>query len=55
MPVLATVLCLTLEELAQAVRSMEQAAGLTGVASSFWENVGSRFTVSCDDVVVAAG
>mmetsp|Transcript_13425 Transcript_13425/g.29021 ORF Transcript_13425/g.29021 Transcript_13425/m.29021 type:complete len:661 (+) Transcript_13425:1219-3201(+) len=41
-PVVATVLCLTPEEQAQAVSSVEQTAGLTGVASSFWENIGSQ-------------
>mmetsp|Transcript_30719 Transcript_30719/g.53324 ORF Transcript_30719/g.53324 Transcript_30719/m.53324 type:complete len:593 (-) Transcript_30719:73-1851(-) len=41
-PVVATVLCLTPEEQAQAVNSVEQTAGLTGVASSFWENIGSK-------------
>ena len=41
-PVVATVLCLTPEEHAQAVNSVEQNAGLGGVASSFWENVGSK-------------
>lgn len=41
-PVVATVLCLTPEEQAQAINSVEQSAGLTGVASSFWENVSSK-------------
>lgn len=41
-PVVATVLCLTPEEHAQAVNSVEQGAGLTGVASSFWENLESK-------------
>ena len=41
-PVVATVLCLTPEEQIQAINSVEQNAGLTGVASSFWENVGSK-------------
>ena len=41
-PVVATVLCLTPEEMEQAVESVEQSAGLTGVASSFWENMGSK-------------
>lgn len=41
-PVVATVLCLTPEEQAQAINSVEATAGLGGVASSFWENVGSR-------------
>ena len=41
-PVVATVLCLTPEEQAQAINSVEATAGLGGVASSFWENIGSR-------------
>ena len=41
-PVVATVLCLTPEEHVQAVNSVEQNAGLGGVATSFWENVGSK-------------
>ena len=41
-PVIATVLCLTPEEQAQAVDCVEQSAGLTGVASSFWENLESK-------------
>lgn len=41
-PVVATVLCLTPEEQAQAVNSVEQTAGLTGVATSLWENIGSH-------------
>jgi myosin heavy subunit len=41
-PVVATVLCLTPEEQAQAIRSVERTAGLTGVASSFWENIESK-------------
>ena len=41
-PVIGTVLCLTPEEQAQAVNSVEQSAGLTGVASSFWENLESK-------------
>ena len=41
-PVVATVLCLTPEESNQAINSVEQNAGLTGVATSFWENVGSK-------------
>ena len=41
-PVVATVLCLTPEEQAQAISAVEQSAGLTGVASSFWENIGSK-------------
>lgn len=41
-PVVATVLCLTPEEQNQAINSVEQNAGLTGVASSFWENIGSK-------------
>ena len=39
-PVIATVLCLTPEEQAQAVNSVEDSAGLSGVAVSFWENLG---------------
>ena len=39
-PVIATVLCLTPEEQAQAVSSVEESAGLSGVAVSFWENLG---------------
>eukprot|EP00984_Skeletonema_dohrnii_P027147 scaffold16600_cov145-Skeletonema_dohrnii-CCMP3373.AAC.9 len=38
-PVIATVLCLTPEEQAQAVNSVEDSAGLSGVAVSFWENL----------------
>jgi len=41
-PVVATVLCLTPEEQMQAVNSVEQTAGLSGVASSFWENLESK-------------
>jgi hypothetical protein len=41
-PVVATVLCLTPEEQAQAISSVERTAGLTGVASSFWENIESK-------------
>ncbi len=41
-PVIGTVLCLTPEEQAQAVDSVEQSAGLGGVASSFWENLESK-------------
>ena len=41
-PVVATVLCLTPEEQSQAINSVEQNAGLTGVASSFWENIESK-------------
>ena len=41
-PVIATVLCLTPEEQSQAVLSVEESAGLTGVASSFWENLESK-------------
>ena len=41
-PVVATVLCLTPEEHEKAVRSVEESAGLTGVASSFWENLESK-------------
>lgn len=41
-PVVATVLCLTPEEQTQAIKSVEQTAGLTGVASSFWENLESK-------------
>jgi hypothetical protein len=40
--VVATVLCLTPEEQAQAISSVERTAGLTGVASSFWENIESK-------------
>ncbi|KAL7445246.1 hypothetical protein ACHAXM_011926 [Skeletonema potamos] len=39
-PVIATVLCLTPEEQTQAVMSVEESAGLSGVAVSFWENIG---------------
>ena len=39
-PVISTVLCLTPEEQAQAVSSVEENAGLSGVAVSFWENLG---------------
>ena len=39
-PVISTVLCLTPEEQAQAVSSVEDSAGLSGVAVSFWENLG---------------
>mmetsp|Transcript_14686 Transcript_14686/g.31632 ORF Transcript_14686/g.31632 Transcript_14686/m.31632 type:complete len:236 (+) Transcript_14686:1108-1815(+) len=41
-PVLSTVLCLTPEEQSDAVQSVEQSSGLTGVASSFWENLESK-------------
>lgn len=41
-PVVATVLCLTPEEHQKAVQSVEESAGLTGVASSFWENLESK-------------
>jgi exoribonuclease R len=41
-PVIATVLCLTPEEQSQAVLSVEESAGLVGVASSFWENLESK-------------
>jgi hypothetical protein len=41
-PVVATVLCLTPEEQTQAINSVEQSTGLTGVASSFWENLESK-------------
>lgn len=41
-PVVATVLCLTPEEQAQAINSVESNAGLTGVATSFWENIESK-------------
>jgi chromosome segregation ATPase len=41
-PVVATVLCLTPEEQAQAISSVERTAGFTGVASSFWENIESK-------------
>jgi len=41
-PVIATVLCLTPEEQAQAVNSVEDSAGLSGVAVSFWENLESK-------------
>lgn len=41
-PVVATVLCLTPEEHSKAVKSVEESAGLTGVASSFWENLESK-------------
>lgn len=41
-PVVATVLCLTPEEHSKAVQSVEESAGLTGVASSFWENLESK-------------
>ena len=41
-PVVATVLCLTPEEQRQAISSVEQTAGLTGVASSLWENIESK-------------
>ena len=41
-PVVATVLCLTPDEHTQAINSVEQTAGLTGVASSFWENLESK-------------
>jgi len=41
-PVVATVLCLTPEEQTQAINSVEQTAGLSGVASSFWENIESK-------------
>jgi hypothetical protein len=41
-PVVATVLCLTPEEQTQAINSVEQTAGLSGVASSFWENLESK-------------
>lgn len=41
-PVVSTVLCLTPEEHDQAINSVEQNAGLTGVATSFWENIESK-------------
>jgi hypothetical protein len=41
-PVVATVLCLTPEEQVQAINSVEDNAGLSGVASSFWENIESK-------------
>lgn len=41
-PVVATVLCLTPEEQNMAIRNVEQTAGLTGVATSFWENLESK-------------
>ncbi|KAL7495325.1 hypothetical protein ACHAWT_003739 [Skeletonema menzelii] len=41
-PVISTVLCLTPEEQAQAVSSVEDSAGLSGVAVSFWENLESK-------------
>lgn len=41
-PVLGTILCLTPEEQAQAVESVEQSSGLQGVTSSFWENIESK-------------
>ena len=41
-PVVSTVLCLTPEEHVQAINSVEQNAGLTGVATSFWENIESK-------------
>jgi len=41
-PVVATVLCLTPEEQSMAIRNVEQTAGLTGVATSFWENLESK-------------
>ena len=41
-PVVSTVLCLTPEEHDQAISSVEQNAGLTGVATSFWENIESK-------------
>ncbi len=41
-PVVATVLCLTPEEQTQAINSVEQSTGLTGVASSFWEHLESK-------------
>ena len=43
-PVISTVLCLTPEEQAQAVSSVEDSAGLSGVAVSFWENLGESAT-----------
>ena len=41
-PVVATVLCLTPEEHSKAVQSVEESSGLTGVASSLWENLESK-------------
>lgn len=41
-PVVATVLCLTPEEQNMAISNVEQTAGLTGVATSFWENLESK-------------
>ncbi len=45
-PVIATVLCLTPEEQAQAVNSVEDSAGLSGVAVSFWENLGESTSIT---------
>ena len=41
-PVVATALCLTPEEQVQAINSVEEDAGLSGVASSFWDNIESK-------------